>query len=306
MARGKARDAIPGRCAACGAGALRLHLRVAGEMGPDGLVPTTDRFGTALADVARCAVCGHGQLHPMPDAATLTAAYGEAASDEYEAEEAGQRATAQRALDMIERHTAPGALLDVGCWLGFLLDEARTRGWSTLGLEPSAFAAARARERFGLEVRGGDLEGAADLRAGSFDAVVMGDVLEHLPDAVGALRRVGALLAPGGVLWLAVPNAGSAAARALGPRWWSVIPTHVHYFTPTSLFVALGRAGLAPRERRTDPKVFTVRYYLDRLRGYAPPVAGALVGAAAAAGVADRMVAPDFGDRLAVAAQPQT
>jgi hypothetical protein len=81
-----------------------------------------------------------------------------------------------------------------------------------------------------------------------------------------------------------------------------VIPTHVHYFTPASLFLALSRAGLAPRERRTDPKVFSVRYHLDRLRGYAPPVARALVGAAAAAGVADRMVAPDFGDRLAVVA----
>ena len=237
----------------------------------------------------------------MPDAATLTAAYETAASDDYEAEEAGQRATAQRALDMIERHAPRGALLDVGCWLGFLLDEARTRGWETVGLEPSAFASARARERFGLDVREGDL-GTAALPAGAFSAIVMGDVLEHLPDAVGALERVRDLLAPGGALWLAVPNAGSAAARALGPRWWSVIPTHVHYFTPTSLFVALARAGLAPRERRTDPKAFTVRYYLDRLRGYAPPVARALVGAASAAGVAERMVAPDFGDRLAVVA----
>jgi SAM-dependent methyltransferase len=301
MAPGPRRDAVPGRCAACGASGLRAHLRVAGEMGPDGLVPTTDRFGTALADVARCGVCGHGQLHPMPDEATLTAAYETAASDAYEAEEAGQRATAQRALDMIERHAPRGGLLDVGCWLGFLLDEARTRGWETVGLEPSAFASARARDRFGLDVREGDLVAAA-LPAGAFSAIVMGDVLEHLPDAVGALDRVRELLAPGGALWLAVPNAGSAAARALGPRWWSVIPTHVHYFTRTSLFVALARAGLAPRERRTDPKAFTVRYYLDRLRGYAPPVARALVGVASAAGLAERMVAPDFGDRLAVVA----
>jgi Methyltransferase domain len=173
----------------------------------------------------------------------------------------GQRATARRALDMIERHTARGALLDVGCWLGFLLDEARTRGWDTVGLEPSAF-----------------------------------------PDAVGALERVHDLLAPAGVLWLAVPNAGSFVARALGACWWSVIPTHVHYFTPTSLLVALARAGFAPRERRTDPKAFTARYYANRLGGYAPPVASALVEAAERAGVAGRMVAPDFRDRLALVA----
>ncbi len=39
-----------------------------------------------------------------------------------------------------------------------------------------------------------------------------------------------------------------------------------------------------------------------RQRGYAPPVARALVVAVSAAGVAERMVAPDFGDRLAVVA----
>jgi hypothetical protein len=38
------------------------------------------------------------------------------------------------------------------------------------------------------------------------------------------------------------------------------------------------------------------------MRGYAPPVARALVGVASAAGLADRMVAPDFGERLAVVA----
>ena len=89
----------------------------------------------------------------------------------------------------------------------------------------------------------------------------------------------------------------------LGPRWWSVIPTHVQYFTrDRAVRRLLARAGYAPLERRTDPKAFTVRYYLDRMRGYSPPVARALMGAASAAGVAGRMVAPDFGDRLAVVA----
>ena len=38
-------------CAACGAVGLVPHLAVAGEIGADGLIPTTDRFGTALADI---------------------------------------------------------------------------------------------------------------------------------------------------------------------------------------------------------------------------------------------------------------
>jgi SAM-dependent methyltransferase len=120
------------------------------------------------------------QLYPMPEEALLAGAYADAASEAYIVEEAGQRETARRALEQIESH-APGRgrLLDLGCWVGFLLAEARDRGWRTAGVEPSEFASAYARERLGLEVITGDLLATA-LPAGSFDAVAMGDVIEHL------------------------------------------------------------------------------------------------------------------------------
>ena len=183
-------------------------MEVAGGMGEEGLIPTTDRFGSALADLVRCLACGHMQLERFPDEAELSEAYGDAESDDYVEEEAGQRATARVALERIERHVRPGAMLDLGCWVGFLLAEARDRGWETLGVEPSEFASAYARDRLGLEVlRAGLLE--ADLPERSFDAVVMGDVIEHLPDPAAALDRIAALLRPGGVVHLALPDAGS-------------------------------------------------------------------------------------------------
>jgi SAM-dependent methyltransferase len=292
-------------CAACGSTTLVPHMKVAGAAGDQGLIPTTDRFGSALADIVRCLACGHMQLERFPDEVELAEAYGEAASDDYVEEEAGQRETARVALERIERHVAPGALLDLGCWVGFLLAEARERGWRTLGVEPSEFASGYARDRLGLEViRAGLLE--ADLPERQFDAVVMGDVIEHIPDAAGALDRIGRLLRPGGVLHLALPNAGSRLARRMGPRWWSVIPTHVQYFTRPSLFTLLRRRGFEPLWAGTAPKAFTVRYYLERIGGYSRPLAGALTGAATAAGVADSMWAPDFGDRMAVIARIQS
>ena len=137
----------PGTCAVCGAAALRPHLRVAGDSGPDGLIPTTKEFGVALGDIARCASCGHMQLDPLPDEERLREAYGEAGPDDYVDEESGQRATARALLERIEAHTGRGPLLDVGAWLGFLLAEARDRGWEPVGLEPSEAAAAWAHEQ---------------------------------------------------------------------------------------------------------------------------------------------------------------
>jgi SAM-dependent methyltransferase len=290
-------------CAACGATGLQPHFSVAGEMGSNGLIPSTDRFGTALADIVRCARCGHMQLDPMPAVATLAGAYAEAASADYIEEEAGQRETARRALARIEAHVSgPGRLLDLGCWVGFLLAEARERGWQPLGVEPSEFASSYAREQLGLEVIRSDVL-SAPLPNGAFDAVAMGDVIEHLTAPADALTRIRELLAPGGVLWLALPDAGSRVARAMGRRWWSVIPTHVQYFTRGSIETLLDRTGFEQLELATAPKAFTVRYYLERLGGYSRPLARGVTGAARAVRVAERMWAPNFGDRMAVIAR---
>jgi SAM-dependent methyltransferase len=290
------------RCAACGAAELVAHLKVAGRAGPQGLIPSSTQFGTALSDIVRCTACGHMQLADPPSEAVLAEAYGEAESDDYVDEELGQRATARRALEGIERHRAPGRLLDLGCWVGFLLDEARKRGWATVGVEPSAFASAFARERLGLDVRSGDLF-TASLEPSSFDAVVLGDVIEHLPDPGRALERIASLTTPGGVLYLALPDAGSRVASVLGARWWSVIPTHVQYFTRGSLRRLLSDHGWELLELTTAPKAFTIRYYAERIRGYSDSAGRALVALTERAGVADRPWAPDFRDRMAVLAR---
>jgi SAM-dependent methyltransferase len=271
-------------------------------MGADGLIPTTDRFGTALADIVRCRSCGHMQLDPMPAEAVLESAYADASSEAYVDEEAGQRETARRVLARIERHQSPGRMLDLGCWVGFLLAEARDRGWDGVGVEPSAFASGYARGQLGLDVHTTGLFD-ADLPPASFDAVVLGDVIEHLVDPGAALERVAALLTPGGLLTMMLPDAGSRLARRMGARWWSVIPTHVQYFTRDSMATLLRRGGWGLVEVDTSPKAFTVRYYLERIGGYSRVAARGLVRGASAVGLAERMWAPDFGDRMIVIAR---
>jgi SAM-dependent methyltransferase len=244
------------------------------------------------------------QVAEFPPEPELEEAYEEVSEGAYLEEEAGQRATAERALARIERHVGRdgGALLDLGCWVGFLVSEAERRGWEAWGVEPSAFAAEFARDRLGLRVVQGTLEG-TELPAGHFRAVVLGDVIEHLPDPGAALERIRRLLEPGGVLYLALPDAGSPTAKVLGARWWSVLPTHVQYFTRPSLARLLAGHGFVAEWMATAPKGFSVRYYLERLEGYSRPVAGAAVATAERVRVADRLLWPDFRDRMAVVAR---
>lgn len=288
-------------CVVCDAQALEPHLQVTGDAGEAGLIPTTDRFGTALGDILRCPRCGHMQLDRFPSEVELASAYGEAASAVYVGEEAGQRVTARRILERIEVHADGRELLDVGCWVGFLLAEAVSRGWVATGIEPSEFASVYARQQLGLNVQTADLL-TANVDGSRFDAVVMADVIEHLIDPGAALERVRTLMRPRGVLALVLPDAGSRLARSLGKRWWSVIPTHVQYFTRASIAQLLRRHGFALLEVRTSPKAFTVRYYLERIGGYSEPFASLLVAAAERAGISERLWAPDFRDRMLVLA----
>jgi SAM-dependent methyltransferase len=288
-------------CAVCGAVAMVPHLAVS-RTGDGSLAATTTAYGAAPDDIVRCTSCGHMQVQELPAEEVLAEEYADVFDQAYIGEEAGQRATARRALDRIERHVGVGSLCDLGTWVGFLPSEAERRGWSATGVEPSRFAAAYARDKVGVDVTQGSIA-QAELPAGSFDAVVMGDVIEHLPDPGAGVRRAARLLRPQGVLYLMLPDAGSAVARALGSRWWSVLPTHVHYFTRASIARLLVANGFAVEWEGTSPKGFSLRYYLGRLHGYSPPVAELAVRAAELVGVADRLVWPDFRDRMAVLAR---
>lgn len=288
-------------CSACGASGLSSYLTVR-RSDPTGLNPTTDRYGWAPDDLVRCGVCTHVQVARFPDQPSLDAAYGEAEDDAYLAEEAGQRATAAAMLMRIERHARVQAICDFGCFAGFLLSEAERRGWRTFGVEPSRVASEFARTRLGLDVATGTFD-EVELPEESFTAVVLADVIEHLPHPGQALDVAARTLVPGGVLYLALPDAGSRVARALGSRWWSVLPGHIQYFTRRSMATLLGRHGYTVEWIGTAPKTFTVRYYIERLRGYSARVAAAGVGAAEAVGIADRPVSPDFRDRMGVVAR---
>ena len=276
-------------------------MRVAARVDGSDFAPNTKDYGRALSDIGRCEACGHMQLIQMPSDVILGEVYGEAADVEYVDEEEGQRATAREILGRLEEHVPPGRLLDLGCWVGFLMSEATKRGWTATGVEPSAWASSYARDQLGLTVLNDDLM-TAPLEQASFDAVVLGDVIEHLPEPSAGLQRIATLLAPGGALVMMLPDAGSRLARMMGKRWWSVLPTHVQYFTRQSMTALLEREGWKVVEIRTAPKIFTVGYYLSRLGGYSKAVEKVLLGSAKAVRLADRPWGPDFRDRMLVIA----
>jgi len=177
-----------------------------------------------------------------------TRAYMEAAEAERE-----ERARSARDLDRRMRRFQPqrGRLLEIGCGPGFFLRELEEFGWRPTGLEISSYAADFARREHGLVVHNTAIE-AAVIEPESFEAIVMGDVLEHLADPLAALRRVRGWLVPGGVALIAVPATLNLVSARLGLLVYRLLgrektlripPYHLFEYTPPTLRRMLVTAG---------------------------------------------------------------
>lgn len=218
---------------------------------------------TATETLVRCRRCGLVYVNPRPPTKAIEAGYEEEFFlEEYRAvygvdyvEDAPNiRRIARARLEMIERFCPGGSLLDVGCAAGFLLDEARRRGWTVQGVEVSRYASEYARGELHLPVVTGTLESAA-FPAGGFDVAVCYYVLEHLPDPLALVREIARVLRPWGLLSLAVPNLAGLYARFRRQEWLrerAVHQGHLYEFTPRTLRKLLGRGSFRMRHLTSE------------------------------------------------------
>jgi SAM-dependent methyltransferase len=253
--------AAPSACPICD-GRLRLrHRGSTAALAADSLSPTNHRAGEH-GDLFECVECGTVHQPSLPPGAELAQLYRDMTDEGYLAEEQGRRRTAGRLLEMLGRYAPAGRLLDVGCGHGLLLDEARRRGYDVEGLELSASAAAYARDVLGLRVHEHTL---AEHEADGYAAIVLADVLEHLDDPAGAIRRCRELLRPGGVLCLVTPDPSSLTARIAGPRWWGFLPAHTFLVPRLTLRELVLAEGLFVSDDVSFVRTFSARYWLDGL-----------------------------------------
>ncbi|MBI2526980.1 MAG: class I SAM-dependent methyltransferase [Candidatus Rokubacteria bacterium] len=150
-------------------------------------------------------------------------------------------------------------LLDVGAADGFLAERLTARGWQVTALErdPGRAAAARGRCR---EVVVVDLERETPAVGGPFEAAVYGDVLEHLSDPLGVMRRLHGLLTPGASVVASVPNVAHLWIRLsllFGRFEYAdrgiLDGSHLRFFTRQTFLALLARAGLEVRALRVTP-----------------------------------------------------
>jgi len=205
-------------------------------------------------DVYQCAECGLAFTHPQPTSPGDQ--YDSAYFDLYRKRHEFRLRRADARLRRIELLREPGALLDIGCSLGYFVEAANARRWQASGIEISPHAAEEAR-KLGLDVRAGVLEDAG-YSNGAFDCVTMWDVLEHVPDPTAHMLEVRRVLADGGLVVIGTPNLGHILFRIKRERWRHLKPReHIFYFRKSSISRLLAKTGFDARR----PPVFGGRSF---------------------------------------------
>lgn len=287
------------RCPSCHAG--RISLRYKGKT-------TRNPADSAEWEVYGCHACGLGFLNPRPTWRELEPYY----SSQYAAYQPSHGATASDE-DVIAEARSKGTfrhipipegkrVLDVGCGGGYFLRICSKLGAAVQGVEPSPVAADQARSQ-GFPVFNGMLDDfTTDER---FDIITANQVLEHVPDPVATLEKMKSLLAPGGMIWLAVPNGDCIWAEKLGWQWDGAdLPFHLLHFGPRSIATAAEKAGLSVKNLYTESVPWIVAYTRQkhlRTRYFIPRKLSALfITADRSAALGSKLDAETAGDNLIV------
>lgn len=221
--------------------------------------------------LVRCGDCGFGQPEALPALPRyFDRMYDQRWSDDWVAREFEadyKDFIFASILRQLERRVGAGRrrLLDVGAHAGRFLHLATRAGWEAEGIELNPRTAAYAAAHAGVPVH---QVNAAALAAGGrrYDAVVMTDVLEHIPVPLDILFTLVSLLDRGGIIAVKVPCGPSQlikehALAALGSHRVTLADNlvHVNHFSPRSLALALRRAGTAASVVTAPPELASLR-----------------------------------------------
>ena len=147
---------------------------------------------------------------------------------------------------LVEKQTGikQGSFLDVGSGTGSFVSEMKQHGWKVTGLEPDPDARKTANQLYDLELA--DSNELYRLTTGSFDAITLWHVLEHVHDLSAYIQQLKKLLNKNGKLFIAVPNYTSLDANTYKEYWAAYdVPRHLYHFSPASMKSLMERNGLS-------------------------------------------------------------
>lgn len=153
-------------------------------------------------------------------------------------------------LDEFEKYRKTGKIIDVGCGIGYFLEEAKKRGWEVYGTEFTDEAVSICFKK-GIHLNQGKLD-PNNYSEGMFDIITSFEVLEHINNPIEELKNFNHIIRKGGLVYLTTPNFNSLLRYRLKSAYNVICyPEHLSYYTPRTLKNAFKLCGFNIQKVKT-------------------------------------------------------
>jgi len=227
--------------------------------------------------VVRCDSCGLVYVHPQPSQDRIRRLYNETyynawgLKDNLESVERIKKQTCHKRFEEIEKYMPPGKILDNGCATGLSLEVASVRSWEPYGVELSEYSSNIAKKKFGKAVFTGTLE-EANFQSNFFNAILMLDLIEHVPNPNRTLSEARRILRHDGLLALTTPDITSLSSRVMRKHWVNIKFEHLFYFSPRTIASILEKNHFRVLKIIPAVKALNLTYFHTQFNVYKMPL----------------------------------
>lgn len=174
----------------------------------------------------------------------------------------------------IQKFTANGNILDIGCATGNFLHALKKNGYTVKGIELSEYASEYGKKNFGIDIINKPYDFNLlnhELLENHFDVILMGDVLEHFTNPTEAIELTHKILKPGGVAVIQLPGTLNLISskiaffiyRMIGSQKTMLIPpyhlTEFNAKTARRMFEKCGFNNIKIKQDIKHPSTITLR-----------------------------------------------
>jgi len=226
-------------------------------------------------EIGKCMTCGFVQVYPHATNKEIASFYDDDWDHfaPYLSQISAHRRYFKKILSLAKtRMQRPiKSLLDIGCAIGVLLDEAKELGIQTRGIDISNGAVSYAKKHH-LSV---SLDTTESFRKKGrhnqeFDVITALEVIEHEKYPVMMVRNIYAMLRPGGIVILTTPNFHTVFRTLMGDLWVGYQHReHLWFFTPDTMKKLLQKAGFSDIRIQQDFfRAYSISFMFQRLGDY--------------------------------------
>lgn len=213
-------------------------------------------------NIYQCDECGFVFLNPQPSPEALDRIYGEGYFIEdqpgahREAFAAMKKYTTRTYLEDLIRYygKSSGRLLEIGYGRDDFISLAKERGFDVTCAKIPEY-----------------VPQTPHFPAAHFDICVLFDVIEHVRDPIGFLRKIHDLLKDDGVLFMVLPSLDSWSAKLMKNIWMEFKAEHLHYFDSQTVQHALAKTGFHEVEISPNYKFLNLEYVKRHFRKFHVP-----------------------------------